>query len=160
MVNIHCRTVVVYFWSFCFCFGILGFELRASHLQGKCCTTWTMPPALFFLLYLFFRVSQTGSSSTSWVARIPAAHYHAWYINWDGVLLTFVCPCQLWTKILQFSASQVAGITDLRYHTWLPIFLSKIALQLLQGSTYNRTFPCFRLSAHLPHTCYWVLKYA
>jgi hypothetical protein len=61
-------------------FAPLVFELRASHLLGRCSVTWTTPLALFCVEYFEERISQTICQgllqtmilliSASWVARI------------------------------------------------------------------------------------------
>jgi hypothetical protein len=38
---------------------VAGFELRASHLLGRCSTTWAFPPALFCVGYFWDRILQT-----------------------------------------------------------------------------------------------------
>jgi hypothetical protein len=34
-------------------FVVLGFELRVSHLLGRCSTTWAISPAIFFVMGFF-----------------------------------------------------------------------------------------------------------
>jgi hypothetical protein len=70
-----------------FFFLVLGFKLRASHLQVRCSTTWVTPPALFCDGYFQDRVSWTICLgwlwatilliSASWVARIIGVSHHA-----------------------------------------------------------------------------------
>jgi hypothetical protein len=59
---------------FCFVFVVLEVELSASHLLGRCSTTWVMPPALFVLV-----VSEIGSQ---FMSGLPYT-----------MILLFVLPC-------------------------------------------------------------------
>jgi hypothetical protein len=100
---LHSHTAVraaFFSLSFCFCFEGLGFELRASRLQSRCCTTWATPPVHFALVLLEMGVSWTiflGWPQTeilpilaSQVARITGVSH--WHLDRAALLVGgFIC---------------------------------------------------------------------
>jgi hypothetical protein len=89
-------------YSFTF-FEVLGFELRASHLLGRCLapTIWAMPPALLALVILelgschcpSWPALQSSYFTLPTLARITSTHCHTWLthrvlkIVWLGTLI-------------------------------------------------------------------------
>jgi hypothetical protein len=64
---------------------ILGVELMALHLPGRCSTTWAMPPALFAFSYFGDRVWSVWTMILlfCWGDRCMPPHL---IIGWDGDL--------------------------------------------------------------------------
>jgi hypothetical protein len=97
--------------GFIYFYFIMGFELGAFHFLGGHSTTWSMPPALFCLIYFSDMVSHfcpglrySYLSSHIWYVIIGVLHC-VWLIGWDGVLLTFCprWPCLLGRHFYQLS---------------------------------------------------------
>jgi hypothetical protein len=104
---------------------MLGFELRASHLLGKCTTTWLMPPAcfclvLFCFVFCFSYFSDRVLCFCLWSDLRPWSSYlhfllswrdrHsplclALWLRWGSVTFYLGWPQ---TKVLLISASGVA----------------------------------------------------
>jgi ACR3 family arsenite efflux pump ArsB len=61
---------------------ILVFELRASHLLGKCSITWATPQAIP-LLFCFFFVFQIGSHAFQGANLRPWSSYLSLLNSWD-----------------------------------------------------------------------------
>jgi hypothetical protein len=127
---------------FSFCGGaVLGFELSASCLLGRCSTAWAIPSALFALVCLetgsYFLPRQAWTlillfytSHCSWDDRhTPPSCY---WLRWD---LRNFSLCWPWTEILLISASLVATVTAVNH--WHPV------CKLSQGNTLIwRLIPC------------------
>jgi hypothetical protein len=58
--------------------AILGFEFKALHLQGRCSTTWAIPPDLFALDIL-----EIGSCFLPRSARSVILLFYASLCSWD-----------------------------------------------------------------------------
>jgi hypothetical protein len=100
--------------SFPFVGDIGGFELGASCILCRCSTPWAMPPVLFAVVIL-----EVGSLCLDHILlfeiSVPKAH-----ATTPSCWQTF-CLLWPWTKILWFSASQVARITGVN-HWHLMVF--------------------------------------
>jgi hypothetical protein len=102
-------------------FGILGFELRASHLLGRHSKHLSLSPALFCFSYFSGRVlcfcpgPASGSNPLIYGLASGWQETTTWLIDWDGGLTNF-CPGYAQTLILLIFASQVGGITAMSHH--------------------------------------------
>jgi hypothetical protein len=108
-----------------FFFFSTGFWTQALEIARQYSTAWAINQALFYFLAIF----QIGFHAWGWpqtmnllpmasphIAVITGSHYYTQLIDWDGVSLTFF-PGWSWTKVLPISASQVARIIGVSYHT-------------------------------------------
>jgi hypothetical protein len=68
----------------------VGFELRASHLLGRCYTTWTTLPAIcsLFICFLVLGIDLLGARGWSWGELRARAHGYL-YLVFPGS-----CHCQ------------------------------------------------------------------
>jgi hypothetical protein len=85
------------FVFFCFLFTVLEFELRASCLLGRCCSTWAIPqpppPLLYFLSWsvwitnrehrCFLDGRETRCMQVSGPSRIVCSSLDSSMCNWD-----------------------------------------------------------------------------
>jgi hypothetical protein len=69
-------TVIMYYLFLV----VLGFELRALNLVGKCSTAWVMPLVLAYFSYFSDRILCLWSSYASRVTGITGINYHVWLI--------------------------------------------------------------------------------
>jgi hypothetical protein len=103
----RCWTLSHVYWPsvfllLCFFFYSTGFDLRASHVLGRCPTTWaTSASPVFFLFFFFF---------------------------WDRVLRT-ICTGWLWTAVLLISVSWVARIIGVILWHLLCFFFWELSVQ-------------------------------
>jgi hypothetical protein len=127
-VQIFCLFLIVfivspYYFKHFVCV-VLGFELRASHLQGRCYTIWVMTAAHFDFGCFWERVSHLclgwpGQWSSylcfqhSWDDRqVPP---HPAFVGWGGGLTDFSFFAQ--TAVSPISDSQVARIIGVSHQT-------------------------------------------
>jgi hypothetical protein len=108
--------------------GVLGFELRASHLlHTGIYTAWTTTSSPSFLFYLFFVV--LGLELRTFTFSPSTNPTFCDMVFWDRVSQT-VCLDWLWTVILLISASWVGRITGMshwcpaRFYFWDRVLLS------------------------------------
>jgi hypothetical protein len=105
---------------------VLKFELRSSHLLGRCSTLkpFSTPP----FIVIFWIGSHVYSQASldlhppiyaPHVVRMTGVFHHAQlFIGWDGVLWTF-CPGWTQTAILHISTSWAVWITGMSQCTQL-----------------------------------------
>jgi hypothetical protein len=82
-------TVIMYYLFLV----VLGFELRALNLVGKCSTAWVMPPVLAYFSYFSDRILCLWSSYASRVTGITGISYHVWLILFFNFYSESICKC-------------------------------------------------------------------
>jgi hypothetical protein len=98
-------------------FLVLEFELRTSHLLGRCSTTWASPPALLVLFIFEIGACIYTHAGLDHPPPICAPNVDGRCTplcpatDWDGVSWTF-CFGKSWNMILLISTSPVTRITD------------------------------------------------
>jgi hypothetical protein len=97
----------------------LGFEVRASCLLDRHCTTWVTHPGLFYFSHSLDKISHfclgAGFRRRPFYLqdyKHATMHHHAQLICWDGVLINFLLGA-----ILEPLTSRVAEIIDVLNHT-------------------------------------------
>jgi hypothetical protein len=101
---------------------LLGFERRALHLVSKHSTTWAVPLVFFALVCFSDRISLLPGAVLSYDPPVSASCifviadmcHHTQFVSWDSFLLTFLPMLSLNCSLI-FSASQVAGITEVNH---------------------------------------------
>jgi hypothetical protein len=64
----------IFFFFFFFFFAVLGFELRASHLVGRCSTPWATPPVpYFYSLWVFSNVAKHEQKGVQFIESLPVS---------------------------------------------------------------------------------------
>jgi hypothetical protein len=144
----HISRPKIHFFLFCFAV-LLGFELRASWLLGRCSTTWATPPAVFMLItFEMWSHFIPGPAWTAiflfmlpYVAGMIGVHHCAqpnFFLGWPR------------TSISSTSASQGARIMALSYDTWLNLvfwgnifyFVLRQGLTMYLRLALNSWFSC------------------
>jgi hypothetical protein len=134
-------------------YQLTGVVRKPLHLSLYHLPPWATPPAALVFSYFLNRVQQSSWPGL-WASYLLPAQ-----LRWQacattlsfywlrGVSLTF-CSDLPWTMILPISASWVAKITDVSYHTWiLPSFLHlPFPFSFRSQSPYSHILICLKLN--------------
>jgi hypothetical protein len=129
----HCLSIIFQYatcFFISFLFFVLGFELRALHLPGRCSTTWAILPTLFiFRIFLFVFLNWVSHLCPGWPRLWSSYLCFLCRLGWKAhdTMPRYVsrwgrelfCSDWPWTTILLISTSQVARITDKSQHAQL-----------------------------------------